>query len=48
MDEFDGLVPSSLEFQVGYFSGKQSKKHWLICDDDLKDMYDKDQLLSLV
>lgn len=40
MEEFDGLVLSSLDFQVGYYSGKQSKKHWLIEDEDLKEMYE--------
>ena len=40
MEEFDNLVPSTTDFQVGYFSGKQSKKHWLIEDGDLKEMYD--------
>ena len=40
MEEFDTLVPSSLEFDVGYFSGKQSKKQWLIEETDLMEMYD--------
>ena len=40
MEEFDTLVPSSLEFDVGYFSGKQSKKQWLIKETDLLEMYD--------
>ena len=35
----DTLIPQSLDFQLGYYSGKQSKKHWLINDADLKDMY---------
>lgn len=39
MEEMDTLVPQSLDFQLGYYSGKQSKKHWLINDADLKDMY---------
>ena len=39
-EEFDDLVPSQVEFSVGYFSGKQSKKHWLIGDDDLVQMYE--------
>ena len=39
MEEFDTLVPSSLEFEIGYFSGKQSKKQWLIEEEDLKEMY---------
>ena len=40
MEEFDTLVPNSMDFDVGYFSGKQSKKQWLIEDNDLKEMYD--------
>ena len=43
MEEMDTLVPSSLHFQLGYFSGKQSKKHWWIEDGDLKEMYPKIQ-----
>ena len=39
MEEMDTLIPQSLDFQSGYYSGKQSKKHWLINDADLKDMY---------
>ncbi len=40
MEELDNLVPSTMDFHVGYFSGKQSKKHWLIEDGDLKEMYE--------
>ncbi len=40
MEELDNLVPSAMDFQVGYFSGKQNKKHWLIEDGDLKEMYE--------
>ena len=47
MEEMDTLVPSSLDFQLGYFSGKQSKKHWLIEDGDLKEMYAKDSKRSI-
>ena len=39
MKELDTLVLSTLNFQVGYFSVKQSKKYWLIEDSDLKEMY---------
>ena len=39
----DLLVPSTLDFQVGYFSGKQSKKNWLIDESDLRDMYDANE-----
>lgn len=30
MDEFTEQVPTSTDFQLGYFSGKQSAKHWLM------------------
>ena len=43
IEEMDSLVPSTLDFQVGYFSGKQSKKNWLIDESDLKDMYDANE-----
>ena len=49
MEEMDTLVPLTLHFQLGYFGGKQSKKHWLIEEGDLKEMYAKDSKhLSLV
>ena len=47
MEEMDTLVPPTLDFQLGYFSGKQSKKHWLIEDGDLKEMYAKDSKKSI-
>ena len=31
------MVPSSTDFNVGYFSGKQNKKQWLIDAGDLTD-----------
>ena len=40
MEEFDSLVPNSMDFDIGYYSGKQNKKHWLIEENDLKEMYD--------
>ena len=43
----DTLVPPTLDFQLGYFSGKQCKKHWLIEDGDLKEMYAKDSKKSI-
>jgi hypothetical protein len=42
IDEMDTLVPPTLDFQLGYFSGKQSEKHWLIEEGDHKEMYAKD------
>ena len=47
MEEMDTLVPPSLDFQLGYFSGKQSKKHSLIEEGDLKGMYAKDSRTSI-
>ena len=39
MNEFDTEVPDTPTFQVGYFFGKQSSKHWLVSQDDLNSMY---------
>ena len=39
MDKFPNQVPSSKNFQFGYFSGKQSSKHWFMCQEDLESMY---------
>ncbi len=39
IETFGEQVPNTLDFQVGYFLGKQSKKFWIICQDDLKSMY---------
>ena len=38
MEQFSEYVPSTIEFQVGYFTGKQSTKHWLMCQADLEQM----------
>ena len=40
MEEFEGLVAETVEFEIGYFSGKQSKKQWLIGDKDIVQMYE--------
>lgn len=40
MDEFSEYVPATTEFQVGYFSGRQSTKYWLMCQADLDQMND--------
>ena len=45
MEEMD---TSTLDFQLGYFSGKQSKKRWLIEEGDLKEMYAKDSKNSII
>ena len=39
MKEYGEQVPETLEFRVGYFSGKQCTKYWLMCQDDLDVMY---------
>ena len=39
MGEFQTQLPSSTDFQVGYFIGKQSSKYWLMCQADLDSMY---------
>lgn len=36
-DEFNEHVPST--FQMGYFEGKQSRKHWLVTQEDINTMY---------
>ena len=35
MDEFGTLLPPTTDFQIGYFSGKQSTKYWIMCQEDL-------------
>ncbi len=32
-------VPETINFNLGYFEGRQSKKRWLCCQDDLDAMY---------
>ena len=39
MDEFPEQVPSTTDFQLGYFAGKQSAKYWLMCQADFHSMY---------
>ena len=39
MDTFPDQVPPTMEFQIGYFAGKQSAKYWLMCQEDLELMY---------
>ena len=40
MEEFKGLVPKTIEFEIGYSSCKQSKKQWIIGDEDILQMYE--------
>lgn len=39
MDKFSDQVPDTINFNIGYFEGKQSKKRWLCCREDLEAMY---------
>ena len=40
IEEFKELVPQTLEFQVGYFLGKQSTiLYWIMCEEDLNAMF---------
>ncbi len=39
MEEFTTQLPETTDFSVGYFSGKQSAKRWVINQDDLDLMY---------
>ena len=38
MDEFGPLLPPTTDFQIGFFSGRQSTKYWLMCQKDLDNM----------
>ena len=40
IEEFGESVPPTTDFQVGYFHGKQSAKHWMVTNDDLTLMYE--------
>ena len=39
MEKLGNHVPETINFNVGYFEGKQSKKQWLCCQEDLESMY---------
>jgi len=40
MEKFGEQVPETINFGIGYFeAGKQSKKRWLCCREDLEAMY---------
>lgn len=39
LDEFQEHIPPIMTFDVGYFSGRPSAKHWIYTEDDLKMMY---------
>ena len=38
IDKFGPLLSPTTDFQIGYFSGRQSTKYWLICQEDLDNM----------
>ena len=40
MDEFSDQLPETLDFQIGYYHGKQSAKRWIITQEDLNLMYE--------
>ena len=40
MDEFSDQLPETLDFQIGYYHGKQSPKRWIITQEDLNLMYE--------
>ena len=39
MEKLGNHVPETINFNVSYFEGKQSKKRWLCCQEDLESMY---------
>ena len=39
MEKLGDNLPETINFSVGYFEGKQSKKRWLCCQEDLEAMY---------
>ena len=41
IDQFQDSVPNTLDFNVGYFEGRQQSKMWLVTKEDLDSMYTK-------
>lgn len=39
MEKLWDQVPETINFNIGYFEGRQSKKRWLFCEGDLDAMY---------
>jgi len=39
MEKLGYQVPATINFNIGYFEGRQSKKKWLCCQEDLTAMY---------
>ena len=40
MEEFSDQLPEAMDYQVGYFHGKQSAKRWIMTQEDLNLMYE--------
>ena len=40
MEEFSDQLPETMDYQVGYFHGKQSAKRWIMTQEDLNLMYE--------
>ena len=41
IDEFSETVPDTVNFNIGYFDGRQQAKLWLVTNEDLDSMYSK-------
>ena len=39
MENFGDHLPDTIHFNIGYFEGRQSKKRWLCCQEDVEAMY---------
>ena len=39
MEKLGEQVPATTKFNIGYFEGKQSKRHWIYCQEDIDAMY---------
>ena len=39
MEEFGEQVPATTSFKLGYFSGRQSQKSWIMCQEVIDEMY---------
>ena len=40
IDEFGDQLPETMDYQIGYFHGKQSAKRWIMTQEDLNLMYE--------
>ena len=41
IDEFAETVPDTVNFNVGYFDGRQQAELWLVINENLDSMYSK-------